>query len=68
MAWMAVREEGVFHAFAAEARWIPLHYGQPQVTIAIVFGVMAVALAGTFTVVARQTRRDVSNTRFPSCT
>lgn len=59
MGWMAARGESLLDAVAAEAQWIPLHYGQPQVTIAIVFGVMAVALAGTFTVVARQTRRDV---------
>jgi cytochrome c oxidase subunit II len=36
-----------------------LHFAQPQSTIAVVFGVLALALAGTFAVVARQTRRDV---------
>lgn len=40
-------------------QWIPLHYGQPQITIALVFAALALGLAGLFTVVALQTRRDV---------
>lgn len=40
-----------------------LHYGQPQVTLGIVFAVLAVFFAGAFMVIARQAGTDVGYKR-----